>query len=97
MVDSRKGKTMTDGLQDLPDRVQAVEQKVDALSTSVDARFDQVDAAIAPRAPARPQRWRQRCQVFGRRRALPDASRMLLMFRLAANSCFDRIALIGAE
>jgi len=47
MVDSRKGKTMTDGLDNLPDRVQTVEQKVDALSTSVDARFDQVDAAIA--------------------------------------------------
>ena len=46
MVDSRKGKTMTDGLDNLPDRVQTVEQKVDALSTSVDARFDQVDAAI---------------------------------------------------
>ncbi|MBA2303686.1 MAG: hypothetical protein H0W08_13750 [Acidobacteria bacterium] len=47
MVDSRKDKTMADGLDNLPERVQAVEQKLDALSTSLDDRFDQVDAAMA--------------------------------------------------
>ena len=43
MVDSRKGKTMTNGSGNLPERVQGIEQKLDALSAFVDARFEQVD------------------------------------------------------
>ena len=37
---------MTNGADNLPERVQALEQKLDALASSVDRRFDQVDAAM---------------------------------------------------
>ena len=37
---------MTNGADNLPERVQAIEQKLDALASSVDRRFDQVDAAM---------------------------------------------------
>lgn len=46
MVDSRKGGSMADRIDDLAGRVEMVEQKVGQLSTSVDQRFDQVDAAL---------------------------------------------------
>ena len=46
MVDSPKEETMTNGADNLPERMQAIEQKLDALASSVDRRFDQVDAAI---------------------------------------------------
>ena len=47
MVDSPKGKTMTDGLESLPERVRVVEHKLEHLTVSVDARFDRVDEAFA--------------------------------------------------
>ena len=47
MVNSAKGKTMTDGLESLPERVQVVEQKLEHLAVSVDVRFDRVDEAFA--------------------------------------------------
>ena len=37
---------MTNGADNLPERVQAIEEKLIALASSVDRRFDQVDAAI---------------------------------------------------
>jgi hypothetical protein len=43
MVDSPKEKTMTNGADNLPERVQAIEEKLDALASSVDRRFEQVD------------------------------------------------------
>ena len=43
MVDSPKGKTMTNGADNLPERVQAIEEERIALASSVDTRFDQVD------------------------------------------------------
>ena len=46
MVDSPQEETMTNGADNLPERVQAIEQKLDALASSVDRRFDQVDAAM---------------------------------------------------
>jgi predicted nucleic acid-binding Zn-ribbon protein len=46
MVDSPQEETMTNGADNLRERVQAIEQKLDALASSVDRRFDQVDAAM---------------------------------------------------
>jgi len=47
MVDSPNETTMTDGSNNLPERLEVVEHKLDGLIQSVDVRFDEVAAAIA--------------------------------------------------
>jgi len=44
MVDSRKGPTMADPVDNPSEQITIVERKLDTLSTSIDARFDAVDA-----------------------------------------------------